>query len=440
MIYFRRLSYNGYYPSLPSWRRGFDSHQPLFCTYFVLKKVGRIAQLVRALALHARCPWFESGCAQHSIYRRMFMNKKIICAGLVLVSLFVSACQKKNADASSAAGKQVTVRLLTDFSGIDDKSFNAAAWRGILEFYGDTLENPRQRGKAYDGIAAQTMDMYIPNLRQATDEGYDLIIAAGFTWADPLDEVAADNPHQKYLIVDVDYLKSPNVMKAVYAEHEGSYLVGVAAALKAIEDGINNPRFGFIGGVPDPVITKFEVGYVQGIHSIIPGAQIVDYYVGSWEDPGLAKIQAKNWYDSGVYIIYSAAGNSGNGTIAQAKEYRAAGRNVWAIGVDSDQYEEGLYTSTDSAVLTSMLKRVENSVIYALNAVKNNTFRGEIITFDLKVDGVGYSSANSALSRNIIERLETVKSQILSGQITIASSLAEALRLPGFPRNLRAID
>ena len=358
---------------------------------------------------------------------------------LAFIPLALIACKKKEA-LGPVIDQGVTVRLLTDATGIDDKSFNAAAWRGILDFYGDNWANQRQRGKAYDVVTAQTQDMYIPNLRQATDEKYDLIVATGFTWDAAVDTVAADNPSQKYLIVDVDWLQSPNVMQAVYAEHEGSYLVGVAAALKALEDGIANPRFGFIGGVPGAVITKFEVGYVQGILSIIPDAEVVDYYVMSWGEPGLAKTQAKNWYDSGVYVIYSAAGGSGNGTIAQAKEYRAAGKNVWAIGVDSDQFEEGLYNKKDSAVLTSMLKRVETSVVYGLNAVKNNSFEGEIITFDLKADGVGYSTANSALSKNIVERLEIIKTAIAGGQIRIASTLADSMRLTGFPQDLRAID
>ena len=352
----------------------------------------------------------------------------------VLLVVGFTSCQRKDV----VADESITVRLLTDATGVDDKSFNAAAWHGILDFYSD--DDSAVRGETYDWVTAASMNLYVPNLRQATDEGYDLIIATGFTWADAMDEVAADNPHQKYMLVDVDGLKSPNVMQAVYAEHEGSYLVGVAAALKAVEDGITNPRFGFIGGIANPVITKFQVGYVQGILSVIPNAQIVDYYVGSWGEPGLAKTQAKIWYDLGVYAIYSAAGGSGNGTIAQAKEYRAAGRNVWAIGVDSDQYEEGLYTDTDSAVLTSMLKRVESSVLYALNAVKNDNFSGRVITFDLKADGVGYSAANTALSKDIVDRLEIVKAQISNGQITVASTLAEAMRLPGFPQNLRAID
>jgi basic membrane protein A len=363
----------------------------------------------------------------------------------VIVAGLLTSCQKKSSASAvipqrETAPKEITVRLLTDATGIDDKSFNAAAWRGILDFYGDSWENTSKRGSAYDVVTAQTQDMYVPTLRQATDEGYDLIVGTGFPWSDAIDEVARGNPRQKYMIVDVDWLDSSNIMQASYAEHEGSYLVGAAAALKAKEDGIANPRFGFIGGVPGAVITKVEVGYVQGVLSVIPNAQIVDYYVNSWGEPALAKTQAKNWYDSGVYAIYSAAGGSGNGTIAQAKEYRLAGRNVWAIGVDSDQFAEGLYTAGDSAVLTSMLKRVETSLVYALNAIKNNNFKGEVITFDLVKDGVGYSSMNRELDRSIVAQLEDIKQKIINREIVIAATNADAKKIPGFPQNLKAVD
>jgi len=373
------------------------------------------------------------------------MKKIILClmlGGILIGSVFsAGGTQSSGSQAAPQGGAGgITVRLLTDATGIDDKSFNAAAWRGILSFYGDTWDNQAKRGKSYDVVTAQTQDMYIPNIRQATDESYDLIITTGFTFADALQAVAKQNPKQNYMIVDVDWVNLPNVMQATYAEHEGSYLVGVAAALKAKADNIANPRFGFIGGIPGSVITKFEVGYVQGILSVFPNAQIVDYYANDWGRPDLAKTQAKNWYDSGVYTIYSAAGGTGNGTIAQAKEYRAAGKNVWAIGVDSDQFEEGLYNATDSAVLTSMVKRVETSVVYALKAVQSNTFKGELKVFDLKADGVGYSSANSALTTDIKNQLEQTKQQIVNGQIKIAATYADAKKLPGFPQDLSAKD
>ena len=372
------------------------------------------------------------------------MKQSLLCL-IAVAAAFVgllAGCQKKepNVTAGAAAkgtsSENITVRLLSGVTGINDKSYNAAAWQGILAFYGNTA----QQGSAYDIVVAQTLDMYTPVLRQVTGEGYDLIAAAGFDWADSMGLVAADNPRQKYMIVDSGWLSGNNILQAVYTEHEGSFLAGAAAALKAKEDGITNPRFGFIGGIPDAVITRFEVGYVQGILSIIPNARIVDYYVGSWGEPALAKTRAKNWYDAGVYAIFSAAGNSGNGTIAQAREYRMAGKNVWAIGVDSDQYEEGIYDTNKSAVLTSMLKDVAGSLMYGLNAVKNNAFTGEVITFNLAKGGVGYTATNPALSASIIARLEEIKQKIISGEIAIAATNAEAQTLPGFPHDLKAID
>ena len=141
---------------------------------------------------------------------------------------------------AAANDDRPTIRLITDATGIDDKSFNAAAWRGILSFYGDTWDNQKSRGVKYDVVTCQTQDRYIPTLKQASDEGYDLICVTGFTFADALGEVAPLYPDQKYMIVDVDWVALPNVMQFTFAEHEGSYLVGVIAALKAKADGIKN--------------------------------------------------------------------------------------------------------------------------------------------------------------------------------------------------------
>lgn len=364
--------------------------------------------------------------------------KRTLIVVLALLSILVVSCGNNQAKAKAPA--MPTTRLLTDATGIDDKSFNAAAWRGILSFYGDSWENQAQKGKLYDVVTAQTQDMYIPNLKQASDEKYDLIIVTGFTWADALGEVAPKYEKQKYLIVDVDWVGKPNVMEATFSEHEGSYLVGVTAALKAQADGIKNPKFGFIGGVPGPVITKFEMGYVQGIKSILPDATIVDYYANDWGKPELAKAQAKNWYDSGVYAIFSAAGGTGNGTIAQAKEYRSQGKNVWAIGVDSDQYEDGIYAEGKSAVLTSMLKRVESATKYALEQIKANTFKGEVVVFDTKADGVGFSDKNPELGAEIVSKVNEAKAKIISGEIKIIPTYAEAKQAGVVPDNLQASD
>ena len=365
------------------------------------------------------------------------MKKLTIVVLVLLLGAFVFAQGTK--DAKPADGRP-TIRLLTDATGIDDKSFNAAAWRGIVEFYGDTVENPANRGNLYDVVTAQTQDMYIPNLRQAADEGYDLIMVTGFTWADALGEVAPQYPNQKFTIVDVDWVGQPNVMEFIYSEEQGSFLVGLAAALQAKEDGIANPRFGFIGGVPGSTITKFEIGYIQGIRSVFPNAVIYDYYANDWGKPELAKAQAKNWYDMGVYCIFSAAGGTGNGTIAQAKEYRAQGKNVWAIGVDSDQYTDGIYTGTKSAVLTSMLKRVENSSLMVLNAVADGTFKGGVVQMGMEDEGVGYSTANPELSASVRAQVDAAKTDVLNGKIKLYKTYKEALAAGAVPAGLAALD
>ena len=178
----------------------------------------------------------------------------------------------------------------------------------------------------------------------------------------------------------------------------------------------------------------------MGIKSVLPKAEIVDYYANDWGKPELAKAQAKNWFDSGVYCIYSAAGGTGNGTIAQAKEYRSQGKNVWAIGVDSDQYEEGIYADGKSAVLTSMLKRVESSTQYALKAIQDGTFASKVVVLDMKADGIGFSERNAELGADNIAKINAVKKDIIDGKINVYATYKEALAAGAVPAGLGAKD
>jgi len=337
----------------------------------------------------------------------------VVAAALVMT---VTGCQEREPRADG-----VTVMLLTDDTGIDDRSFNAAAWRGILEFYGETWEHTPSRGTLFQTMNAPTDDFFVPNLRLAIEEGFDLIVTAGFAWSDAVGEVALDHPEQNILLVDVDWVYGPNVMQAVFAEHEGSFLVGAAAALQAVEQGVEAPRFGFIGGVPNEVITRFEVGFAQGVRHVLPEAEVLVFYVNDWGNAALARAQAMNWYGDGVFAIFSAAGASGNGTIAEAMEQRLRGNNVWAIGVDSDQFDQGIYDGANSAVLTSMIKRVETSVVYALNAVRDGNFDGRTIAFGLDADGVGFSTSNPALGPAVVSRVEQIREAIIDGEIIVAA-------------------
>ena len=368
----------------------------------------------------------------------------VLAASAVLLTTV--ACSKKaetasgSASAPAAEDTRPTVRLVTDATGIDDKSFNAAAWRGILEFYGDTWENQSLRGKKYDVVTCQTQDQYVPTLKQISDEEYDLIVTTGFTFADALTEVAAQYPNQKYMIVDVDWVSLPNVMNFVFTEEQGSFLVGAAAALQSQAEGVSGAKFGFIGGIPGATITKFEMGYIQGVHSILPEAEILDYYANDWGKPELAKTQAKNWYDSGVYAIFSAAGGTGNGTIAQAKEYRMQGKNVWAIGVDSDQYADGIYEGEKSSVLTSMVKRVESSTKYALNAVSDGSFTGKVVALSMADEGVDFAASNKELQASVVSQLNGIKQDIISGKVTVIGTYKAALDAGLAPAGLGAKD
>ena len=351
--------------------------------------------------------------------------------------LFFSGCAQKKTETAS----RPTVRLLTDATGIDDMSFNAAAWRGILEFYGDTVEDAKGRGALYDVITSQTQDMYVPNLKQAADKGYDLIIGCGFTFADAIEEVAAAYPEQNFLIVDVDWLKdAKNLAQYVYNEEQGSFLVGAVAALQSKADGIEKPKFGFIGGVPGATITKFEVGYIQGIRAVMPDAAIVDYYANSWSAPEKAKAQAKNWYDSGVCTIFSAAGGTGNGAIAQAKEYRAQGKNIWAIGVDSDQWEAGKYAEGKSVVLTSMVKKVETASLMALKSIEAGDFQSGVHTLSLADGGVDYALTNAELKPEVVRQVDAMKVDIISGKIKVVGTYKESLEMGLVPAGLGAKD
>lgn len=367
------------------------------------------------------------------------MKKLSILVMAAALASVLFGCAKKDAG-KKASDSRPTIRLVTDATGIDDKSFNAAAWRGIVEFYGESVENAKSRGSLYDVVTCQTQDQYLPTLKQLSDEGYDLICATGFTFSDAITEIADEYPEQKYMIVDVDWVGRPNVKEFVFHEEEGSYLVGLAAAYQAKADGIANPKFGFIGGVPGSTITKFEMGYIQGLKAVYPNAEIFDYYANDWGKPELAKTQAKNWYNNGIYAIFSAAGGTGNGTIAQAKEMQYAGSNVWAIGVDSDQYADGVYAEGKSAVLTSMIKRVETSTLIALNEIASGTFKGGVVNLALKDDGVDYSKVNKALSVKVIDTIEAAKKDIISGKVKIVPTYKEALAAGLVPDGLGAID
>jgi basic membrane protein A len=323
-------------------------------------------------------------------------------------------------------GSDYTVGLTFDLLGRGDQSFNDSAADGIdraIEDFGITVNEVTPTDASARGTDLQL---------QA--ENADLVIGVGFSFATDAGTVAADNPDTLFAIVD-DAMVDPdtgdpvadNVAGLVFAEEQGSYLVGVAAALKS-ETG----KIGFIGGVSGiGLIEKFEAGYIAGAESINPDIEVTSSYItefpdfDGFESPDRAREIASAMYDEDADIIYAAAGLSGSGMFqAAAEASEASGTKVWGIGVDSDQYLT-VDPEVQEYVLTSMLKRVDTSVYEITKAALEDDFSPGETRYDLSVDGVGYSTSGGFVD-DIVDQLEAAKEAIVSGEVEVPTDPANA--------------
>ncbi len=308
---------------------------------------------------------------------------------------------------------QIKVGLVTDVGGIDDKSFNQGTWEGILRF---AAENKLPKAN-YKYLQSSAEADYVPNLATFSDEKLDLIVAPGFLFEKAMGEVAGNNPKVKYLIID-SVVAKPNVVSAVFSEHEGSFLVGVAAGLKAKVDG--KKVVGFLGGMQFPLIERFQAGFQAGVKAVYPDCTVLVDYAGDFGAPDKGQAIAQKQFNAGAYIIFHAAGGTGNGMIKEAKERSQKGDVRWAIGVDKDQYKDGMY-GTKSAVLTSMMKRVDVAAHDVAKMVMDGKFPGgQVLVFSLKNQGVGIPTENPNLSPAIVKTVKDYEAQIASGKLVVS--------------------
>jgi basic membrane protein A len=323
---------------------------------------------------------------------------------------------------AALAAAPIRVGLVTDVGGIDDKSFNQGTWEGVKLF---GKENGLKEGDGIKYLQSSADADYIPNLSTFADEKLDLIIAPGFLFNEAMLTVAQQYPNQKLMIIDSvvadkDGKMLPNVANAVFAANEGSFLAGVAAGLKAKADG--KKIVGFVGGMKFPLIENFEVGYDQGVKAVYPACTILSDYTGSFTDAGIGQAMAAKQFGAGAYVIFQVAGGSGNGVIKEAKERSAKGDIRWAIGVDKDQYADGIYSGAKSAILTSMMKRVDVAAHDVSAMVRDGTFPGgQVLVFDLKSKGVGLPEKNPNLSAAIVKAVADYSAQIVSGKLKVDS-------------------
>lgn len=343
---------------------------------------------------------------------------KIAVATTTVALLALSACSSGSTATTSAAGTSAAaptmkVGMAYDVGGRGDQSFNDSAAAGLdkakAEFGVTATEASATAGEAESALEER--------LQQLIDAGNNTIVAVGFKYETAVGKVAKENPDVKFAIVDdaAPAAQGTNIENIVFAENEGSFLVGAAAALKT-----KTKHIGFVGGVQSDLIKKFEVGYAAGAKAVNPDIKIdVKYltqppdYTG-FSDVAKGKAAAEGMYQGGADVVYHAAGGSGGGVFTAAKN-----ADKWAIGVDSDQAKTAS-TDVQKYILTSMIKRVDVGVYDFIKSVNNGTFTAGIKTFDLKVDGVGYSTTGGHID-DINSKLEEYKAQIIAGTIVVPS-------------------
>ena len=305
-----------------------------------------------------------------------------------------------------------TIAMVTDVGGVDDKSFNQSAWEGIKEW---GAANGLSQGEGYDYLQSKSDADYNTNLTQLLRRDFDLVFGVSFLMGDAVKEIADQRTDAKLAIID-SVVDAPNVASVLFKEQEGAFLAGVVAATMS-KDG----KIGFIGGQSIPVIERFQAGFEAGAKAVNPDIVIDVYYAEAFDKAELGKTAANRMYSSGVDIIFHAAGGTGNGVFTEAKERKEKdpNANVWVIGVDADQYEEG-QVGDHNVTLTSMLKGVGNAVIDISDRAKAGEFPGgETIVYGLAEDGVGLADSRGAIPEDVLKTVEEYKAKIVSGEIVV---------------------
>jgi basic membrane protein A len=306
--------------------------------------------------------------------------------------------------ALSAGAALAEPALIFDLGGKFDKSFNEAAHNGAQRWAQET-------GGSYREIELQSEAQREQALRRFAEAGANPVITMGFAMADPLSAVAPDYPDTKFVAIDVTWLDAPNVRQIGFAEHEGSYLVGMLAAMAS-----KSGTVGFIGGMDIPLIRHFGCGYAQGVKAVNPDATVIANMTGTtpaaWNDPVKGSELTKAQISQGADVVYSAAGGTGVGVLQTA-----ADEGILSIGVDSNQN----YLHPGK-VLTSMLKRVDVAVYDAMMAGEN--LETGVFTLGLAEEGVGYAmDENNAdlVSGEMQAAVEDARQKIIDGELKVVS-------------------
>ena len=336
--------------------------------------------------------------------------RRLIGILIAINALLLAAGAVAIRDTEHKAGSGIRVGLVFDVGGKNDKSFNEAAWRG-LQRVRDELGVDIQYIEPTEGADRESA------LRTLAARKVDLVIGVGFIFGPDLERLARQFPGIRF--AGVDYSPSegvgtlPNLVGLRFREHEGSFLVGAIAGLVT-----RSKIVGFVGGMKIPLIRKFEAGYDAGVHHVCPACRVVSAYAGTepkaFADPSLGEELASAQYGQGADIIFHAAGKTGDGVFAAARQ-----RGARAIGVDSDQFE-----AAPCCVMTSMVKRVDVAVVDIVKDIIAHRFHGGLLELGLAEHGVGFVADEHnrlMLPIEVVEKANALAEQIVAGKIQVPS-------------------
>jgi basic membrane protein A len=347
---------------------------------------------------------------------------KVAASGIASAALALSlaACgstseQKAQDDSStgSAEAGGVKVGVAYDVGGRGDHSFNDSAARGI-----DKAKT--QFGGSVKELTAKTTDTEadrLDRLSQLAEAGYNPVVGIGYAYANSMKQAAEKYPKTTFGIVDSS-VDAKNVDSIVFTEEQSSYLGGVAAALKTKTDQV-----GFIGGVDVPLIKKFEAGYTQGVHDTNPKIKVDVQYLSHGSDtsgfasPDKGQAAAQGMLDKGADVIFAAAGSSGSGSIEAVHGKKGA----WAIGVDSDQYQQPSLAQYKSSIMTSVVKNVDVGVFDLVKSVHDKKPLTGTNTYSLAKDGVSLTTSGGFIT-GIQAKIDAAKQKIVAGTVKVKTT------------------
>ena len=317
----------------------------------------------------------------------------------------------------------IKIGMVTDAGSIEDKSFNQGTWEGIQK-YANEHENVEIQYVQPEGESTQDYLLAIDNLVLS---GNELIITPGFAFEEAIGLAQYEYPETSFLLIDGtplykgDYIIEDNVSSIFFTEHEAGFLSGVAAATQT-----KTGNLGFLGGMEVPAVQKYGWGFVAGVAyanaNLGTNAKVVDYvYQGTFTDSDAGKSIAGGMYDKGIDIIQHAGGLLGTGAIAEAKERG----NVFVVGVDVDQYEDGKTDNSNSVILTSAMKNLTIATYNEIDKYINGQFEGgNVKTLTIAEDAVGLPTSNPNLTEETLINVEKAKEAVLKG-LKVPSSVEE---------------